>query len=343
MGSAEVCEPDVTDDVLARTARAYERLRGEVGKVVVGQEEIVEMLMLSLLCRGHCLVVGVPGLAKTLLIRSLAAALGLDFSRVQFTPDLMPSDIIGTEILHEDRETGVRSLDFSKGPVFTNLLLADEINRTPPKTQSALLEAMQEHTVTCGGKTYQIEEPFLVFATQNPIEHEGTYPLPEAQLDRFFLNVMIDYPTMQEEMQIVRQNTNPQDAKIEPAFSREELLELQELVLTVPAPDNVVEYALRLAVATRPNQEGSSAYVNHNIEWGAGPRASIALVLAAKALALLHGQATASVAEIEKVFPAVMRHRVIPSYHAVGEGTGIEDILKRVLEETGETEYNDGI
>jgi MoxR-like ATPase len=342
MSSVQSATAAEAQAVIEQTGAAYQRLRREVGKVIVGQDEIVEMLMLALLCRGHCLVVGVPGLAKTLLIRSLAEALNLTFRRVQFTPDLMPSDILGTEILQEDRETGARSLRFAPGPVFTNLLLADEINRTPPKTQSALLEAMQEKTVTCGGETRRLKEPFLVFATQNPIEHEGTYPLPEAQLDRFFLNLLIDYPAEEEELQIIRHNTTRQAAAVESVFTAEEILELQDLVMDVPAPPHVERYALNLAVASRPGREEADEYVRKYVEWGAGPRASIALVLAAKGLAILHGEPAASCAEVKKAFRNVMRHRLIPSYHAVGEGIDVEAILTHLLETVREPEYADG-
>ncbi|MDD5349806.1 MAG: MoxR family ATPase [Chthoniobacteraceae bacterium] len=306
-------------------------LRTELANVIVGQDKIVEQMMVALLCKGHCLIVGVPGLAKTLLVSSLGTILGLKFSRIQFTPDLMPMDIVGSEILQE-REGGAREFQFTPGPIFANLVLADEINRTPPKTQAALLEAMQEKQVTVAGKTWKLDEPFVVFATQNPIEHEGTYPLPEAQLDRFFFELRIDYPSLAEEEQIIRRTTGRESAVAKPILNAADVLELQDATLDVPVPDNVLQYILKLTHGSRPDAAEAGAYVKQYVAWGAGPRASQNLTRAAKALALLRGNPAASVEEVREVARAVLRHRIIPNYNATGEGISVEQIIDHLLE-----------
>lgn len=308
---------------------AYHRLRDEVGKVIIGQSAVIDQLVIALLSRGHCLLVGVPGLAKTLLIQTISQALDLQFSRIQFTPDLMPSDITGTEIIQEN-ESGGRSFRFIKGPLFANIVLADEINRTPPKTQAALLEAMQEHHVTAAGVTYPLDEPFFVLATQNPIEQEGTYPLPEAQLDRFMLNLWVDYPTFEEEVAVVRNTTSSRNVHVNPVISKTELLMFQNLIRQVPVADNVIEYAVRLVAQTRPKSDAAPDYVRSYLSWGAGPRASQYLILGAKALALLEGRLTPLVADVKRMAVPVLRHRIFPNFNAEAEGvTGVE-IIERL-------------
>ncbi|HOW97281.1 MAG TPA: MoxR family ATPase [Kiritimatiellia bacterium] len=323
---------DIGQDKWKKAQEAVALLRQGVAQVIVGQQQIVEEMLVALLCRGHCLIVGVPGLAKTLLVSTLGQLLGLAFHRIQFTPDLMPMDIIGSEILQEDASGSRRKFEFTAGPIFANLILADEINRTPPKTQAALLEAMQEKQVTVAGRTMPLAEPFIVYATQNPIEHEGTYPLPEAQLDRFFFNLLIDYPTLDEERQIVRQTTGRQRPAVSKALDAAQVLELQDAVLDVPVPDHVLEYILKLVTASRPSREPADPFVRQYVEWGAGPRASQTLTLAAKALALLRGQPAASVEEVRHVAKPVLRHRVIPNYNATGEGISVERIVDHLLE-----------
>jgi MoxR-like ATPase len=310
---------------------AYARLRAEVSKVIVGQEEVVEGVVACLLARGHCLLVGVPGLAKTLLIKTLASALALDFSRIQFTPDLMPGDITGTEVLEEDRQTGRRAFQFVRGPVFAHVVLADEINRTPPKTQAALLEAMQEHRVTAAGRTYPLEEPFFVLATQNPIEQEGTYPLPEAQLDRFMLNLWLDYPRFEDEVAVVRNTTGARTETVRPVIEREELLAYQALVRQVPVADNVIEHAVRLVARTRPNRDGAPDFVNAYLSYGAGPRASQYLILGAKTRALLDGRLTPLVEDVHAMAVPVLRHRIVPSFTAEAEGVSAVDVIRRLI------------
>jgi len=310
---------------------AYRRLRTEVGKVIVGQEEVVEGVVVGLLARGHCLLVGVPGLAKTLLIKTMASALALDFSRIQFTPDLMPGDITGTEVLEEDRQTGRRAFQFVRGPVFAHVVLADEINRTPPKTQAALLEAMQEHRVTAAGRTYPLEEPFFVLATQNPIEQEGTYPLPEAQLDRFMLNLWLDYPTFADEVAVVRNTTGARGQEVGAVIEREELLAYQALVREVPVADNVIEHAVRLVARTRPNRDGAPDFVNSYLSYGAGPRASQYLILGAKTRALLDGRLTPLVEDVHAMAVPVLRHRIVPSFTAEAEGVTAVEIIERLV------------
>jgi MoxR-like ATPase len=305
----------------------------EISKRIVGQQEIIDHILIALLCRGHTLLVGVPGLAKTLLIKSIAELLDLNFSRIQFTPDLMPSDITGTEIIEEDHNTGKREFRFFKGPVFGNIILADEINRTPPKTQAALLEAMQEHNVTTAGQTYILEEPFFVLATQNPIEQEGTYPLPEAQLDRFMFNIKIDYPNDEEEVAIVKSTTSGIDNELNIVIGREDLLLYQDLVRRVPIADNVIEFAVDLVSKTRPQSDKAFAAVSGWIEWGAGPRASQYLVLGAKARAVLDGRPAPEIDDIKAMARPVLRHRLITNFNAEAEGLNTDDILSILLED----------
>ncbi len=311
---------------------AYGRLRGEIGKVIVGQDEVVRGVIVCLLARGHCLLVGVPGLAKTLLIQTLARALDLKFSRIQFTPDLMPSDITGTEIIEENQDTGRREFKFVRGPIFANIVLADEINRTPPKTQAALLEAMQEHHVTASGETFVLDEPFFVLATQNPIEQEGTYPLPEAQLDRFMLNLWLDYPSFKQEVDVVRSTTGARTADISPVLGHEELLAYQNLVRQVPVADNVIEHAVRLVARTRPGRDGTPQAVNDYLSYGAGPRASQYLILGAKAHALLDGRLTPLVDDVNRMAIPVLRHRIVPNFNAEAEGVSAVDVIRGLLE-----------
>ena len=309
----------------------YHALQGEIGKVIVGQSEVIEQLLVALLSNGHCLLVGVPGLAKTLLISTVARVLDLKFSRIQFTPDLMPSDITGTEILEEDHTTGKRMFRFVKGPVFANIVLADEINRTPPKTQAALLQAMQEHEVTAGGETFRLEEPFFVLATQNPIEQEGTYPLPEAQLDRFMFNIYVDYPSETEENTIVKATTSAMVADVRKVLDAAKIKSLQQLVRRVPVSDHVVSYAVNLVRATRPNENSPLPYIKDWVSWGAGPRASQYLVLGAKCRALLDGRPTPSVEDIRIVARPVLRHRIVTSFNAEADGVGALDIVVKLL------------
>ncbi len=317
-----------------RLHKAFEHLRGELGKVVVGQQEVIEQLLIAMLAGGHCLLVGVPGLAKTLLVRTLAEALSLEFSRIQFTPDLMPADITGTEVIHEDRSTGERSFRFLSGPVFANVVLGDEINRTPPKTQAALLEAMQEQQVTLGGKRHPLPQPFFVLATQNPIEQEGTYPLPEAQLDRFMFEVLIDYPDEEEELHIVKQTTSDFSPQVTPRLTAEEIHEFSRLVRRVPVADHLARYAVQLARQTRTGSKQTSAFVAKYVRWGAGPRASQYLVLAAKARAALHGRHCVESADIHAVALPVLRHRIITSFEAEAEGVTSGAIVEHLLERT---------
>ena len=300
----------------------YEALRKETAKVIVGQNDIIHDTILSIFCQGHVLLVGVPGLAKTLLVNTIGKALGLTFSRIQFTPDLMPSDIVGTEILDESRQ-----FKFIKGPVFANIILADEINRTPPKTQAALLEAMQEKSVTVSGKTYKLQEPFFVLATQNPIEQEGTYPLPEAQLDRFMFNLMLDYPSYEEEIDIVKNTTIGKDYEVNAVLSPEEIVYFQQLVRRVPVPDNVYEYAVNLVAKTRPHTVKAHEWANRYLSWGAGPRASQYLIIGAKANALLAGKYSPDIEDVQRVAVPILRHRIIRNYTAEAEGIGIERII----------------
>lgn len=319
--------------LVKRLTESRNRFNMEISKRIVGQQEIIDHILIALLCRGHTLLVGVPGLAKTLLIKSIAELLDLNFSRIQFTPDLMPSDITGTEIIEEDHNTGKREFRFFKGPVFGNIILADEINRTPPKTQAALLEAMQEHMVTTAGQTYILEEPFFVLATQNPIEQEGTYPLPEAQLDRFMFNIKIDYPNHEEEVAIVKSTTSGIDNELNIIIDRGELLLYQDLVRRVPIADNVIEFAVDLVSKTRPQSDKAFAAVSGWIEWGAGPRASQYLVLGAKAKAVLDGRPAPEIDDIKAMARPVLRHRLITNFNAEAEGLSTDDILSILLED----------
>lgn len=314
-----------------RLKDAREAILREIEKRVVGQREVVEHLLISLFARGHCLFVGVPGLAKTLLISTLAEVLDLSFNRVQFTPDLMPSDITGTDILQEDRVSGRRELRFIKGPIFANIVLADEINRTPPKTQAALLQAMQEKKVTAGGRTYPLEPPFLVFATQNPIEQEGTYPLPEAQLDRFMFMVDVDYPTFDEEVQVVMQTTAGSAPIPNKVLGPEEILALQDLVLRVPVSEETIRYAVSLVRRSRPKSEDAPDFVSQYLAWGAGPRASQYLILAAKARAILHGRFAAEREDVQALARPVLRHRMLTNFTAEAEGVDVSSIIDRLL------------
>jgi MoxR-like ATPase len=319
-------------DAVKRLADSYGAVRQEVGKVIVGQEPIIEQVMIALLSRGHCLLIGVPGLAKTLLIKTLAQALDLTFSRIQFTPDLMPSDITGTEILEQNISTGEKLFKFIRGPVFANIVLADEINRTPPKTQSALLESMQEYHVTIAGEGYRLDQPFFVLATQNPIEQEGTYPLPEAQLDRFMFNLWLDYPAFEEEMQIVRSTTSPYVPDVRKALNAGEILAYQELVRRVPVSDHVIQTAVSMASRTRPGGNGVPEFVSRWIRWGAGPRASQYLILGAKARAILQGRTTPDVSDLRALAAPVLRHRIVPSFTADAEGVSTVQIIERLMD-----------
>ncbi len=319
---------------IAFFAEIRERLIKELRKVIVGQEEVIDNLLIALVSRGHCLLVGVPGLAKTLLVSSMAKALDLDYDRIQFTPDLMPTDIVGTDILQDDPETGLRAFQFLKGPIFTNVLLADEINRTPPKTQAALLQAMQEMRATVGGTTYELPKPFFVLATQNPIEQEGTYPLPEAQLDRFMFNLYLDYPSPEEEMEIVEATTSALDPEIEPALTLDDIERVQGIVRQVPAPAYVVEYAVELVGRTRPSSPSAPDFVKDWVSWGAGPRASQYLTLGAKARAVLRGRSHATEEDIQAVAEPVLRHRTLVNFNAEADGIDSREIVSRLVEST---------
>jgi MoxR-like ATPase len=327
--------PDLPpDDDLAAVERlkdGYSKLRAEMSKVIVGQHAVLEELLIAIFARGHCLLIGVPGLAKTLMIHTLADALNLTYNRIQFTPDLMPSDITGTEVIQEDKATGVRQFKFLRGPVFANIVLADEVNRTPPKTQAALLEAMQERQVTVGGERHRLPDPFFVLATQNPIEQEGTYPLPEAQLDRFMLNILVDYPGADEELDIVRLTTSIHKPTVSKVLSGNDILALQEIVRKVPVADHVARYAIRLTRSTRREKDEAPNFIRDYVSWGAGPRASQYLVLAAKARAVLHGNYHVSVEDIRAVAGPVLRHRIITNFNAEAEGLRPDDIVERLI------------
>jgi MoxR-like ATPase len=328
---APLVERDV--ELLERAAEVADEMRAQVKKRIVGQKEVVDEMLTALLANGHALLVGVPGLAKTLLVQTVAEALDLEFSRIQFTPDLMPTDITGTEVIEEDRTTGRRVFRFVKGPIFANIILADEINRTPPKTQAALLEAMQERSVTAAGDTYILPPPFFVLATQNPIEQEGTYPLPEAQLDRFMLELPIYYPSKSEEEEIAMRTTGGEEQTVEPVLSAEELIDLQKMVRRIPAPPSLVSFAVRLARATRPGSEAAGVTEKY-ISWGAGPRASQYLVLGAKALAASRGVAIPSYDDVRSVAPAVLAHRLVLNFEAEADGRSTRDVIRELLEES---------
>jgi len=310
--------------------RAQEAISEEIGKIIVGQRQIIDELLISLLARGHCLLVGVPGLAKTLLISTLARVLDLKFKRIQFTPDLMPSDITGTEVIEEEPGSGRKAFKYVKGPIFANIVLADEINRTPPKTQSALLQAMQEHEVSAAGTTYKLDEPFFVLATQNPIEQEGTYPLPEAQLDRFMFNLWVDYPSESEEEQIVRTTTSAYHADLRVLLKAADIIALQDLVRRVPVADNVISYAVKLVRQTRPGDASAPPYIREWITWGAGPRASQYLILGAKTRAILEGRPTPDIDDVKAIAKPVLRHRLVTNFNAEAEGVNASQIVDRL-------------
>jgi MoxR-like ATPase len=327
-------EKSTKEDLLAveKLREARDRIKKEIRKVIIGQDQVIDELLIALLSNGHCLLIGVPGLAKTLLISTISRVLDLKFSRIQFTPDLMPSDITGTEIIQENITTGERTFKFMHGPVFANIILADEINRTPPKTQSALLQAMQEHEVTAGGQTYKLTEPFFVLATQNPIEQEGTYPLPEAQLDRFMFNIYINYPSTEEENLIVKTTTSAYFWDLEKVMGAEEIVRLQKLVRKVPVSDHVIDYAVKLARHTRPHSNDQPLeYINNWVSWGAGPRASQYMVLGAKTRAVLDGRYTPSCEDIRAVALPVLRHRIVTSFNAEADGVGTLEIIQKLL------------
>lgn len=304
----------------------YKELSAEIGKVIIGQDDVVKDVLISIFSKGHCLLIGVPGLAKTLLVNTISDTLGLTYNRIQFTPDLMPSDIIGSEILGEDRH-----FKFIKGPLFANIILADEINRTPPKTQAALLEAMQERSITTGGKRYELGNPFFVLATQNPIEQEGTYPLPEAQLDRFMFNVWLDYPKYEDELLVVKNTTSDKKVALKKILSAEEIIYFQDLVRRIPISDNVLEYAVKLAAKTRPNTDQASEMANNYLSWGAGPRASQFLVIGAKCHALIKGKYSPDIEDVKAVAKAILRHRIVRNYKAEAEGVSVDKIIESLL------------
>lgn len=308
------------------------QIKQQIAKRVVGQRKIIDQLLISLFSRGHCVLIGVPGLAKTLLIRTVAQTLNLSFSRIQFTPDLMPGDITGTEIIEDDRQTGKKAFKFVKGPIFANIILADEINRTPPKTQAALLEAMQEYHVTAAGTQYDLDLPFFVLATQNPIEQEGTYPLPEAQLDRFMFNLWLDYPSLEEEMDIVSKTTSKGEEVVDSVLDASQILEFQELVRDVPVPENVLNYAVRLVNMTRPNSEIAPDFITKYMSWGAGPRASQFLILGGKARALMRGRYNVTVDDIKELAKPVLRHRIVNNYAAEAEGLTSDKLIDLLID-----------
>lgn len=304
----------------------HKALKNEIGKVIIGQDEVVDQILLSIYTGGHSLLIGVPGLAKTLMVNTIAQTLGLDFKRIQFTPDLMPSDILGSEVLDQDR-----NFKFIKGPIFANIILADEINRTPPKTQAALLEAMQERAVTIAGQRHKLESPYFVLATQNPIEQEGTYPLPEAQLDRFMFAIKLGYPSVEEEINIVKATTSDRSVVLNTLFSADAIIDVQQLIRRIPVPDNVVDYTVKLVNKTRPTLEGASDFVKNYIDWGAGPRASQNLVLGAKAHASVSGKFSPDIEDVKAVAPGILRHRILKNYKAEAEGISIEEIIESLL------------
>lgn len=331
-------ENNENDEKMARElVDAYERIKEQVHQVIVGQDAVLEQLLIAMLARGHCLLEGVPGLAKTLMIRSLAQAIDLGFRRIQFTPDLMPADITGTDIIQEDKQSGHRELIFEKGPIFSQIILADEINRTPPKTQAALLEAMQEHSVTIGGKTYDLDQPFFVLATQNPIEQEGTYPLPEAQRDRFIFQVLVEYPSREEERDIIKQTTSTFESKLKPVIDGPTLLRCQETVRKVPVPDHVYDFILDLVRMARPKEDQAADWVKDLIDWGPGPRACQQLVLGAKVRALLNGRFAAKVEDVKALAHPVLRHRIVPTFNAEAEGITVDSIIDRCIEAVPES------
>jgi len=323
-------------EAVEKLNEARNKIKSEIKKVIVGQERVIDELLVALLSNGHCLLIGVPGLAKTLMISTIARILDLKFNRIQFTPDLMPSDITGTEIIEENVSTGERAFRFVRGPVFSNIVLADEINRTPPKTQAALLQAMQEHEVTAGGETYKLAEPFFVLATQNPIELEGTYPLPEAQLDRFMFNIYVDYPSEEEENTIVTSTTSAYEWELDKLMAADEIIRLQKLARRVPVSDHVVNYAVRLARSTRPGENNSLPYIKNWVSWGAGPRASQYMILGAKTKAILDGRYTPSTDDVKAAAKPVLRHRIVTSFNAEADGVGTMEIIEKLLQDVKE-------
>ena len=331
------------EEAVRRVAQARELLTNEVHKVIIGQDEMIEQMLICIFARGHCLTIGVPGLAKTLAVSTLSQALHMKFTRIQFTPDLMPSDITGTEIIDQDQATGQRSFRFVQGPVFSNIVLADEINRTPPKTQAALLQAMQEYEVTSAGKTYKLEPPFFVMATQNPIEQEGTYPLPEAQLDRFMLSINIGYPTRSEEREIVMATTQTLKKEINPVLKGRDVLWIQQLVRQVPSSQHMVDYAVDLARATRPKEPPSPDFVKNWLAWGAGPRAAQNMILGAKARAILQGRFAVTAEDIRRLAYPVLRHRLFTNFNADAEGVDVDQIIERILDTIPEPAYGDSV
>ena len=310
---------------------AYQQLQAEIAKIIVGQDRVIDEILIAIFARGHCVMQGVPGLAKTLLVSTLAQAMDLSYQRIQFTPDLMPSDITGTDVLQEDPETGRRRFEFLKGPIFANLLLADEINRTPPKTQAALLQAMQERQVTAGNRTLDLPQPFFVLSTQNPIEQEGTYPLPEAQLDRFMFMVMVHYPQRDDELEILKRTTGAERPRVKKVINARRIMEFHDIVRRVPVGDHVYNFVLDLARATRPNEPGASDFVRHWLSWGAGPRAGQFMVMASKARALMRGRLHVTIEDVEAVAPPVLRHRIIPNFNAEAEGITVEQIIEKII------------
>lgn len=331
------------EEAVARIQQASKSLKAELQKIIIGQDQMIEEMLLCMFARGHCLTIGVPGLAKTLTVSTLARALHLKFSRIQFTPDLMPSDITGTEIIDEDPTTGKRNFRFVRGPVFANIVLADEINRTPPKTQAALLQAMQEYQITAGSTTYELEQPFFVMATQNPIEQEGTYPLPEAQLDRFMFSINIGYPRRDEESRIVRATTQTQEVEIQPVLRGRDLVRIQQIVRMIPVSDHVVDFAVDLARATRPKEPEAPPFIRNWLAWGAGPRAAQYLVLGAKARAGLHGRFAANADDVRAVARPVLRHRIFTNFNADAEGADVEQIIDKLLQTVAEPSHGERV
>ncbi len=334
-GTTESHDPQVLA-VAENVAEAHRRLREQMGRVIVGQDRVIDLIILALMCQGHCILEGVPGLAKTLMISSVSKLLGLEFGRIQFTPDLMPSDITGTEILEEDHTTGKRMMRFVQGPLFANIILADEINRTPPKTQSALLQAMQEYQVTVAGQSYSLDRPFFVLGTQNPIESEGTYPLPEAQLDRFMFKIRVDYPTLEQEIDVALTTTDDSSTELEPVITRQMILDMQHVVRRVIVARPIASYAVRLVRATRPPETDTPEFVRHYLTWGAGPRACQALLLGAKARALLDGRANVSIDDVRDLAKPVLRHRLVTNFTAESENVSTDDVIDRLIEQLPE-------
>ena len=331
------------EEMVRRVVHAKEMLLKEVHKVIIGQDEMLEQMLICIFARGHCLTVGVPGLAKTLTVATLAKTLQMQFSRIQFTPDLMPSDITGTEIIDIDQQTGERHFRFIRGPIFSNVCLADEINRTPPKTQAALLQAMQEYEVTCAGKTYKLDPPFFVMATQNPIEQEGTYPLPEAQLDRFMLSIFIGYPDKDEEREIVLATTQTKKIDIEPILQAQDVVQIQQLVRNVVVSEHVIDYAVELVRSTRPKESYSPKFVQNWLAWGAGPRAAQSIILTAKARAILNGRFAVSTEDIRQMCFPVLRHRIFTNFNADAEGVDVNEVIRRIIETVPEPSHGDPV